>query len=100
MTYAEVDTATDELAAGFAAQGIRAGQLVALALPGALEYVLAFTALSRLDAVTTGLNPRYTAAERVKVLERAQPDLVLVSASVADEIPSGYATLLSPTEGG
>ena len=58
MTYAELDTATDELAAGFAARGVRAGQLVALALPSALEYVLAFTALSRLDAVTTGLNPR------------------------------------------
>ena len=98
MTYAELDTATDELAAGFAARGVRAGQLVALALPGALEYVLAFTALSRLDAVTTGLNPRYTAAERLKVLEKAQPDLVLTTASVAYEIPEHYATLQSPTE--
>ena len=98
MTYAELDTATDELAAGFAARGVQAGQLVALALPGALEYVLAFTALSRLDAVTTGLNPRYTAAERLKVLEKAQPDLVLTTASVAYEIPEQYATLQSPTE--
>ncbi len=38
----------------------------ALALPGGIDYVLAFSALARLDAVTTGLNPRYTPAERAK----------------------------------
>jgi acyl-CoA synthetase (AMP-forming)/AMP-acid ligase II len=100
MSYAEVDRATDELAAGLAARGVSAGQLVALAVPSALEYVLAFTALSRLDAVTTGLNPRYTPAERIKVLEMAQPDLVIVTPSVASEVPAEYATLICPTEGG
>ena len=100
MTYAELDAATDELAAGLAARGIAAGQLVALALPNGLEYILAFTALSRLDAVTTGLNPRFTNAERELVLAQAQPDLVIVDTSVAGDIPSGYAALSCPTEGG
>jgi acyl-CoA synthetase (AMP-forming)/AMP-acid ligase II len=100
MTYAEVDTATDELAAGLAQRGVRAGQLIALALPNGLEYVLAFTALARLDAVVTGLNPRFTKAERDKVLEQAQPDLVIVSPSVAGEIPAAYPPLVCPTEGG
>ena len=87
MTYADVDRLTDELAAGLAARGVRAGQLVALALNG-LEYVLAFTALARLDAITTGLNPRYTPAERVKVLERAAPALVMASPELATGLPA------------
>lgn len=92
MTYADVDRLTDELAAGLAARGVRAGQLVGLALNG-LEYVLAFTALARLDAVTTGLNPRYTAAERAKVLERAAPSLVIASPELATGLPEGLAVL-------
>ena len=92
MTYAEVDRMTDELAAGLAARGVKPGQLVAIAVNG-LEYVLAFTALARLDAVTTGLNPRYTAAERAKVLERAAPSLVIASPELAPGLPEGLAVL-------
>ena len=80
LTYAEFDRMTDELAAGLAKRGVRSGQLVGLVLPNGIEYVLAFTALARLDAVTTGLNPRYTTAERAKVLERASPALLIVRA--------------------
>ncbi len=93
LTYADTDRLTDELAAGFAARGVRAGQLVALALPGGLEYVLAFTALARLDAVTTGLNPRYTAAERAKVVERAAPALLIAPADLAAEMPANIDVL-------
>jgi acyl-CoA synthetase (AMP-forming)/AMP-acid ligase II len=96
LTYAETDRMTDELAAGLAKRGVRAGQLVGLALPGGIEYVLAFTALSRLDAVTTGLNPRYTAAERAKVLERAAPALVIAAPETAAEIPGGFTVLECP----
>jgi acyl-CoA synthetase (AMP-forming)/AMP-acid ligase II len=93
LTYAEVDRLTDELAAGFAERGIRQGDLVALALPGGMDYVLAFTALARLDAVTTGLNPRYTPAERAKVLARANPSLVIAAGELASELPAGVAVL-------
>ncbi|MCW2549258.1 MAG: AMP-dependent synthetase and ligase [Mycobacterium sp.] len=96
LTYAEVDRMTDELAAGLAKRGVRAGQLVGLVLPNGIEYVLAFTALARLDAVTTGLNPRYTAAERAKVLERAAPSLLIVEPDKVGEIPAGIAVLECP----
>jgi acyl-CoA synthetase (AMP-forming)/AMP-acid ligase II len=96
LTYAEVDRMTDELAAGLAERGVRAGQLVGLVLPNGIEYVLAFTALARLDAVTTGLNPRYTAAERAKVLERAAPSLLIVEPEKVGEIPAGIAVLECP----
>ncbi len=96
LTYADVDRMTDELAAGLFAEGVRAGQLVALMLTGGIEYVLAFTALARLDAVTTGLNPRYTAAERTKVIERAGPELILLEPGATTEIPAGIAALECP----
>ncbi len=98
MTYSDVDRMTDELAAGFAGHGIRAGQLVALAVNGSLEYVLAFCALARLDAITTGLNPRYTNAERAKVLERAAPALVIASPDLAADLPPGLAVLECPCD--
>ena len=96
LTYAEFDRMTDELAAGLAKRGVRSGQLVGLVMPNGIEYVLAFTALARLDAVTTGLNPRYTAAERAKVLERAAPALLIVEPEKVSEIPSGVHVLECP----
>ncbi len=93
LTYAEVDRMTDELAAGLARRGVRSGQLVALLMPNGIEYVLAFTALARLDAVTTGLNPRYTAAERAKVIERAAPALVISQPDKVGELPGSVAVL-------
>ncbi len=93
LTYAETDRLTDELAAGLAARGVKRGDLVALALPGGMDYVLAFCALARLDAVTTGLNPRYTTAERAKVIERADPKLVIAPRELSAELPAGIEVL-------
>ncbi len=93
LTYAETDRITDELAAGLAARGVKRGDLVALALPGGIDYVLAFCALARLDAVTTGLNPRYTTAERAKVIERAAPQFVIASSDVTAQLPAGIEVL-------
>jgi acyl-CoA synthetase (AMP-forming)/AMP-acid ligase II len=93
LTYGETDRITDELAAGFAARGIKRGDLVALALPGGIDYVLAFNALARLDAVTTGLNPRYTTAERAKVIERAAPSLVIASPDQLTDLPANIEVL-------
>jgi acyl-CoA synthetase (AMP-forming)/AMP-acid ligase II len=96
LSYAEFDRMTDELAAGLAQRGVRAGQLVGLVLPNGIEYVLAFTALARLDAVTTGLNPRYTVAERAKVLERAAPALLIAEPDKVADLPSTFAVLECP----
>jgi acyl-CoA synthetase (AMP-forming)/AMP-acid ligase II len=93
LTYAETDRITDELAAGLAAKGVSRADLVALALPGGMDYVLAFNALARLDAVTTGLNPRYTPAERAKVIERAAPELIIAAPDLSTELPAGVAVL-------
>ncbi|MGW9207625.1 class I adenylate-forming enzyme family protein [Embleya sp. NPDC055664] len=89
FTYGGLDAVTDQVASGLAARGVRAGHLVALVLPSGLEYVIAYTALARLGAITTGVGPRYTPTERAAILERAAPDLVLAGEDLLDGIPAG-----------
>ncbi|NUS56503.1 MAG: acyl--CoA ligase [Streptomycetaceae bacterium] len=94
FTYAGLDALTDQVAAGFARRGVRAGDLAALVLPTGPEYVVAYLALARLGAVTTGVGPRYMAAERAKVLAQAQPELVIATDELAEGVPSGPELLL------
>lgn len=93
LTYAQLAAASDSVAAGLAARGVRAGQLVALVLPSSAEYVLAYLALARLGAIAAGVTPRATSVERAAMLDRAQPDLVLATDELADGLPGHIATL-------
>lgn len=86
LTYAQLDELSDEVAAGLAATGVAEGDLVALVLPSMPDYVVAYAAAAKVGAVTAGVNPRYTPAERAAVLEVAQPRLVLVDPSLAEGV--------------
>lgn len=79
LTYADLDRLSAEAAAGLAAAGIGEGDLVCLLLPSTPDYVVAYAALARLGAVTAGVNPRFTAAERAAVLDVARPAAVLAT---------------------
>lgn len=58
LTYAALIDEVDAVAAGFAARGIGAGQLVATVLPNLYEHVIVLLALTRLNAVPALINPR------------------------------------------
>ncbi len=77
LTYADWDALADRLAAGMAARGVRAGDVVALLLPSTPFYLVAYLAAARLGAVTTGINVRYRRTEIGHVLRRAEPRLLL-----------------------
>ena len=62
---------------GLSRRGIVLGSVVALTLPSVPEYVIAYAALAKVGAVTAGVNPRLTDAERATALEVVGPDLVL-----------------------
>ncbi|MEU8136834.1 class I adenylate-forming enzyme family protein [Streptodolium elevatio] len=94
FTYAGLDALTDQVAAGLAERGVRSGDLAALVLPSGPEYVVAYLALARLGAVTTGVGPRYTADERARVLAQAKPELVIATEELAEGVPSGPEVLL------
>ena len=57
ITYAELDRAADEAAAGLAARDIGDRDAVALVLESTIDYVVLFLALARLGAVTSRHQP-------------------------------------------
>jgi acyl-CoA synthetase (AMP-forming)/AMP-acid ligase II len=76
-TYAEVDRASDEVAAGLAARGIGDRSVVGLQLESTPEWIVAAVAASKLGALYSGVNPRLAPAEQAPVLARLDADLVL-----------------------
>ena len=89
LTYADLDRLSEEVAAGLAARGVGEGAVVVLSLPSTSEYVVAYVAAAKLGAVTAGLNPSLAGPERARLVDLAQPRLVLTTAELADGVPDG-----------
>ncbi len=68
-TYAQLQGAIDRAAAGLRAQGVRAGDPVAIVLPNCPQHIVAFYAVLRLGAVVVEHNPLYTPRELRKQFE-------------------------------
>jgi acyl-CoA synthetase (AMP-forming)/AMP-acid ligase II len=82
LTYEDLHDASDAVAVALAADGIGEGSVVALAHRSDLDWVVAYAALSKLGAVASGLNPRFTPVEQAAVLARLAPDRVLLDGDV------------------
>jgi acyl-CoA synthetase (AMP-forming)/AMP-acid ligase II len=92
ITFGELHDASDRAAAALAADGVGDGGVAALTLPSGVDYVIAYLALAKLGAITAGVNPRMSADERTRVLDRLQPDIVVSELSYA----SGSVPTLTP----
>lgn len=68
-TYRRLDEQIQRAAAGLKAQGVRAGDPVAIVLPNCPQHIVAFYAILRLGAVVVEHNPLYTARELRKQFE-------------------------------
>ena len=79
ITYAALDRAADEAAAGLIDRDVRAGEAVALLLPSVIDYVVLYLALARIGAVTAGLNPKLRPREIAGCLDVLEPALVIAS---------------------
>lgn len=112
-TYRQMDTATDIVARGLAAQGVQRGQNVTLMLPNCIEFAITWFALSKLGAVAAPVNTSFRGAVLASAINLVQSQLVLVHASLLpqlQEIVQELTTLekivvvgeaeLSPDEGG
>ena len=86
LSYRELDRMADEVAVGLASRGVSAGDVVALVLPQAPEYVVAYVAAARLGAITAGVNVRLSAPERAAVLATADPALVIDTPSAVVDL--------------
>jgi acyl-CoA synthetase (AMP-forming)/AMP-acid ligase II len=85
-SYVDLHHRSDEVAAGLARRGVGPGAVVGLRLPTTAEYVVAYLAAAKVGAVTAGVNPRLTAAEQKKLLDLANPVLVLDDTAAVDDL--------------
>ncbi len=77
VTFGEVDTRSDALAASFHSLGIEAGDRVALLLPPCPEFVIAMFAAAKLGAVIVPMNPRLTRPELQYMLRHSETVLAV-----------------------
>ena len=99
LSYRELDRASDEVAAGLAARGLSAGEVLLLSLPSGLEYVVSYLAAAKVGAVTAGANPRLRARERRLVVDAVGPHLVLATDELADGLPDDAPVEVVATAG-
>jgi long-chain acyl-CoA synthetase len=90
-TWATLDHAVDQLAAGLARHGLHPGDRVALLLGNRLEFVATYFAVLRAGMVALPLNTAYTRHEVTDLLERSGSRLV-----VADEGTEVVAAAAAP----
>ncbi|AZS36990.1 Long-chain-fatty-acid--CoA ligase [Microbacterium lemovicicum] len=99
-TYRELSEQIDRAAAGLAAQGVGAGDPVAIVLPNCPQHIVAFYAVLRLGAVVVEHNPLYTPRELRKQFEDHGAKTVIAWSKVVatiQEFPADLAvrTLIS-----
>lgn len=82
-TYTELDDQHRRLAGWMSAQGVRAGDRVAVHLGNSAEFVLAFLAILRLGAVHVPVNPMFQPAELAHELNDAEPTLVFTNQALS-----------------
>lgn len=63
LTFADIKSQVDRLAASLARLGIGKGDRVGVMLPNCPQYIISFFAIVRLGAIVTNINPTYTARE-------------------------------------
>jgi len=78
VRYAELDERSDRLAAGFLAQGLRAGDRIATLTPNSPEPVAVFFACAKAGLILVPLNWRLSPQELAYQLDDAEPALLLV----------------------
>jgi acyl-CoA synthetase (AMP-forming)/AMP-acid ligase II len=88
LTYSDLDLLSEEVAAGMFVLGIGVGDVVALAMRSGPAYVVAYSAASKLGAVTAGVNERLSAPEKAACLERVRPRLVITDSEAYPETDS------------
>ncbi|MEC9000764.1 MAG: class I adenylate-forming enzyme family protein [Actinomycetota bacterium] len=98
LSYRDLDRLADEVAAGLTARGLDEGAVLLLALPSGLEYVVAYVAAARIGVTTAGANPRLLDAERSRLADAVDPDLVLATAGLAGGLDRYHVELIEPTE--
>jgi len=87
LTYAALDAAASRLAHALRAQGVGAGDRVALYLPNVPEFAIAYYAAQRLGAITVSINAIFRSAEVEHLLVDSGACVVFTLAEIAGFVP-------------
>ncbi|MFE7313382.1 amino acid adenylation domain-containing protein [Streptomyces sp. NPDC057555] len=88
LTYAELEVEANDLAHHLVGCGVGSEDLVALALPGTAEMVVAMLAVLKAGAAYLPVDPAYPAARIAYLLEDARPKLLVTGRAVREQLPS------------
>jgi fatty-acyl-CoA synthase len=83
-TYKELDDLANSLAAGLLSIGVKKGDRVGIILQNTIETIISYVALTKMGAVTIGLNPRYRENELRFMLEYSGLSTVITMNSNGD----------------
>jgi acyl-CoA synthetase (AMP-forming)/AMP-acid ligase II len=78
LTFAAWDRAADGVAGLLQGLGVGPGTVVCIVLPSSIDYVVCYAAVTRLGAVTSGINLRLGEPEKRSILERTRPVVTIV----------------------
>ncbi|MDW3217476.1 MAG: class I adenylate-forming enzyme family protein [Acidimicrobiales bacterium] len=92
ITYAELERAAEEVAGGFAAEGIGEGDVLALVLPSVVDYVVYYLAAARVGAVTAGINPKLRPREITNCLRVLDPARVIATTELTEGVTAAGLT--------
>jgi acyl-CoA synthetase (AMP-forming)/AMP-acid ligase II len=92
-TYLDLYRASEDAAGGLLSLGVKHGDVVALCMRSSRAYVVSYLAAARIGAITAGINPRLSAAERARIVERSEPTLVIAADDLTEGIPQDREVL-------
>lgn len=94
LRIGELDRRSNRLARAYAERGVKAGDFVTLGLPNGIEWLIACLAVWKLGAVPNPVSDRLPDAERARIIDCANPALVVgVTREAAPgrvALPSGF----------
>ncbi len=89
ITYSQLNSLTDSLAAGLQDLGVEKGDRVSLFMPNCPQLVIAYNAVWRCGAVAVPSNPLYTAAEFAHQARDAGSKVVIGLSMMYDRVKEG-----------
>src|SRR6266481_1814007 len=86
LTFGEIDTLSQALAAWLQGRGLHKGARVAIMMPNVLQYPVAVAAVLRAGFIAVNVNPLYTAPELEHQLEDSAAEAVIVLENFASTL--------------
>jgi len=86
ITYGELNTRCNQLAAGLKQRGLSAGDRCALMMPNSIQTITAYNAIAKLGAVVIPINFLYRKHELAHIFSDAKPKAFIGAVPYLDEV--------------